>query len=289
MNERGGRVLSRLNKTLLICFISGAAVTQADVFLGYTLGLDVPVDKIALSIMFLIAFMLAMAVCHLISRQPVMPAAQLTEILQSDGYSYEFYKVLKSWHSKCVKKGWEKTADITLSELLIDGGRYKEGFDILAKTDPSTLSLDLKQVYFNCALYGAVLCGDEEIADRVYNAGKAVLLSSGNRSAASSLKHTLASYEYMKGRPARAEELFTQSLELAKSGDMRFENHIALAVCYLDTGRLKEAKAAVGEASRYAVDKPKRERLKNIKSLTEEQFAVESEKLIYRQIKKSDD
>ena len=158
---------------------------------------------------------------------PNFPGHQLGKLLETEGYSPGFYRIVFDWRERCSKSG-RVQADLAAAELLIDGGHYVKGFELLNGINVSELETVQKQVYYNSMLYGAVLCGDTEAAERIYERGEKWLLSVGKRSLAASVKHTLGCFEYSRGRKELAEELFMQSLDAASSNDVICEVWLGL-------------------------------------------------------------
>jgi hypothetical protein len=267
---------------LIRAFIISAAVTQLVAYALYNMSLGVRVYKATLPIVYTATMTILLAIGLLYEREPRFPARKLRKIARENGYSAEFYRTARKWHDKCVKKskkagmgygyGYCENASLVMSELLMDGGHCAEAFDMLEKTDYEKLSCKQRQIYFNTYLYGAVICGDSDAADRIYRSGRSYLVSVTSHSIAPSVKHTLGCYEFMCGNLNRAEELFVQSLGSAKSCDVACEDYLGLCACYLETGRFSQAKSAVETAAEYAVNKPLKQKLERAMRLVETEF-----------------
>lgn len=267
--------MKKLCLILLRTFIFSAAVTQLFSFAADKLSLPIATGKPTLTLIF--SFLMTVSILFELSRdrEPRFPSRELSRILENDGYTPEFYRTVRAWREKCAKKGSVRTPALMMSELLIDGGHYNEGFAELAKLDFKKLSTRQKQIYFNTYLYGAVLCGDIAAADEIYRSGRRLLISVTNKPLACSVKHTLACYEYMHGNISKAEELFTQSIGGSRSGDVLCEGYLGLSVCYLDTERFEQAKKAVETAAKYADSVPLRQKLERARRLVEQAFAAQ--------------
>jgi hypothetical protein len=143
---------------------------------------------------------------------------------------------------------------------------------MLSKIDFNSLNTNDRIVYFNAYLYRAISCGDKETADRIYEAGREYLITVDYEPLCYFVKHTLGCYEYMRGNLYKAEELFMQSFGGTKLCDVICEDCLGLSVCYLDTGRLEQAKHAVETASEYAVNESLKQKTERAKRLVEEAF-----------------
>lgn len=193
-------------------------------------------------------------------KMPSFPGAKLGRILESEGYSPEFYRILNVWCDKC-SRSWRVRSELAAAELFIDGGHYERGFGLLRGIDPAGLDLQQKQIYYNTLLYGAVLCGDRSAAEAIYRVGGKWLTSAAKRPLAASVKHTLGCYEYLCGNVDNAEELFIQALDAASSNDVICEVWLALMVCYLDSGRTVNAREALKKAAGYACTLPLKQKV----------------------------
>ena len=199
-------------------------------------------------------------------RLPNFPGHQLGKLLETEGYSPRFYKLVFDWRERCGKKG-RVQADLAAAELLIDGGHYVKGFELLNGINVSELETAQKQVYYNSMLYGAVLCGDTGAAELIYERGEKWLHAVGKRSLAASVKHTLGCFEYSRGRKELAEELFMQSLDAASSNDVICEVWLGLMLCYMDSGREVNARDALKKAAGHAWTYPLKKKVARAKEL----------------------
>jgi tetratricopeptide (TPR) repeat protein len=201
-----------------------------------------------------------------------MPSGQLREVLETEGYSKEYYAVMMKWHKACEKRGYKNTAALMLAESLIDGGHIRKGLDTLEELNVKKLDRRHKQVYYNTLLYAAVCTGDCETARDIYKKASPWLYTASSGSFAASVKHTLGCYEYLQGNTKRAEYLFMQALDSKPSPDVICEVKMALTLCYLDTGRLELAKEQADRAGEYASTLPLKEKLARTRELAEETF-----------------
>ncbi|MGN0633583.1 MAG: hypothetical protein ACI4JW_06900 [Oscillospiraceae bacterium] len=258
--------------TLLGSFITAAAAAKVVILIfGGAVSGVMPPNSLEM-IFFVGFFTVALLIDILMRRTPPLPSLRLERILEKSGYCASFYAVALDWKKKCEKKGCGDAAAVTLAEMLINGGRFKEGFEILGSVDYGRLKRTQKQAFYNAYLYGAVLCSDIKAADEIYAAGKAALFSVKNKALSAAVRHTLGCYEYMHGRLSRAENFFVQAVENAQSCDVMCESLLSLGVCYLDTGRLEAAKNAVGRAAGYAASAPLTEKTERAMRLVEEAF-----------------
>jgi tetratricopeptide (TPR) repeat protein len=260
---------------LLRTFIFSAVATQLAAFVCDKLSVSLPFGRATLTLLFSFLMTLSIVFEMLKDRSPHFPSRKLSEILETEGYTPEFYRLVQMWQEKCSKKGEYATAALVMSELLIDGGHYTQGFDELAKLDFKSLSCRQKQIYFNTYLYGAVLCGNKSAADEIYDGGRNYLISVTSKSLACSVKHTLGCYEYLNGNLSKAEELFMQAIGGTKANDVLCEAYLALSVCYLDTERLQQAKKSVETAALYADNVPLKNKVSRARTLVEQAFSEE--------------
>lgn len=203
---------------------------------------------------------------------PMLPVFRLREILARDGYSDEYYAVLKKWYDKTTARKSDNAAALFFAESLISGGHIKHGLEMLENIDPQKLSRRDRPVYYNSLLYAAVFSGDRESADKIYSAGKPYLLCSLSGDIAASVKHTLGCYECLRGDVAAAEHLFTQALGDDPSQEDICELWLVLAVCYLESGRFALAKNSVENAAEFALTQPLREKVSRGKTLVEQAY-----------------
>lgn len=246
-------------------FIAGVLLTQAALGICSLAGVKAasrfPVRELTyLGIIFVLTL-----IQLLIIKLPAFPGAKLGRLLETEGYSAEFYRIVFDWRERCGKRG-KLQADLAAAELLIDGGHYEKGFDMLNGIDPAALEPVQKQVYFNTLLYGAVLCGDTEAAEQVYERGKKWLLAVTKRPLSASVKHTLGCFEYSRGNADLAEELFMQALDGAASNDVICEAWLGLTACYLDTGRETNAREALKHAAGYACTIPLKRKVSRMRA-----------------------
>lgn len=270
--------MKKLCLTLLKTFIFSAAVTQLVSFVTDKMSFRLPAGSASLTILFSTLMVVTIVLELFKDRVPRFPSIKLERILEKEGYTAEFYQIAGEWRKKCEKKGKTRTPALVMSELLIDGGHYAEGFEELSKLEFKNLSYRQKQIYFNTALYGAVLCGDGALAEEIYECGRKYLISVTAKSLLGSVKHTLGCYEYLIGDVNRAEEFFKQSLNGADTRELKCEAYLGLSVCYLDTGRLEQAKKAVESAAEYAAGVPIKRKLSNAKKLVEQAFYAAKKK-----------
>lgn len=200
---------------------------------------------------------------------PRLPVIRLTKILKADGYTPEFYKLVKRWHKKCCRRGFKTHANLFLAGVLIDGGHCTQAFEVLSAVNYDKLSLDQKRSFCNACLYAALISGDKKTADEVFRRSKGLLISSSGGEQTPSIHHTLGYYEYTCGNTKKAESLFNRSLEHASSADLICDNLLALSACYVDSGRLVPAKRAVEKAYDYALTAPLKAKLKRAMELVE--------------------
>lgn len=217
-------------------------------------------------IIYLAAIFLITMIQLMMIKLPSFPGHQLSKLLETEGYSPEFYRLVFDWRERCGKSG-KVQADLAAAELLIDGGHYVKGFELLGGINTEELEPLQKQVYYNSMLYGAVLCGDTEAAERIYERGGKWLLSVGKRPLSASVKHTLGCFEYSRGRKELAEELFMQSLDAASSNDVICEVWLALMICYMDSGRETNAREALKKAAGHAWTYPLKKKVARAKEL----------------------
>lgn len=208
------------------------------------------------------------------NRIPRMPALLLREILETDGYTSEYYAVMMKWHDACIKRGYKNTAKLMLAESLIDGGHTAEGLDILEQMNVKKLDGRHKQVYYNTLLYAAVCTGERETAEDIYKMASPWLYTASSGTLSASVKQTLGCYEYLQGNLKRAEALFMQALDSKPSDDVICELKMALTLCYLDTGRLEMAKEQADSAAQFAATVPLKEKLGRTRELAEEIFRM---------------
>ena len=235
--------------------IAGVLLTQAAFGICGLAGITA-VSRYPVRELVFLGFILVLTLLQLlIMKQPTFPGAKLGRLLETEGYSAEFYRIVFDWREKCGKRG-RLQADLAAAELLIDGGHYGKGFELLDAISPGDLEPVQKQVYFNTLLYGTVLCGDIEAAEQVYERGKKWLLAVTKRPLSASVKHTLGCFEYSRDNADLAEELFMQALDGAASNDVICEAWLGLTACYLDTGRLTNAREAIKQAGGYACTIP---------------------------------
>ncbi len=229
---------------------------------GISAVLRFPVREVVyLSVVFFI-----MLIQLILIKMPSFPGARLGRILETEGYSAEFYHILNEWCVKCRRR-WKVRSELAAAELFIDGGHYEKGFGLLNGIDPAGLEQQQRQIYYNTMLYGAVLCGDRAAADVIYRSGGKWLISVSKRPLAASVKHTLGCYEYLRGNADRAEELFVQALDAASSNDVVCEVWLALMVCYLDSGRTVNAHEALKKAAEYACTLPLKQKVARAREL----------------------
>ncbi len=207
-------------------------------------------------------------------RTPKLRSRRISQLLQTEGYCPEVYALLADWNARCEKRGMSDVSKLVTAQMLIDGAHYKEGFGKLAELDFSELELRQKQVYMNTYLYGAVLLGDRAEADRIFASAEKWLMSVTDRQLSASVKHTLGCYEYMCGRKVRAEELFMQSVGSTSAHDVICEDWLALAACYLDSGRKELARLAVQTAARNTVTTVQEEKVSRAKELVELAYGI---------------
>jgi tetratricopeptide (TPR) repeat protein len=206
------------------------------------------------------------------TRVPRLPALRLREVLETEGYSKEYYAVVIRWHDACIKRGYPTAARLTLAESLIDGGHTEEGLEILEKLEVNDLDRGQKQIYYNTLLYAAVAGGDREAADRIFEKAQPWLYTASSKAISASVKHTLGCYEYLCGNIKRAEALFMQALDSKPAADVICEVKMALTLCYLDTGRLELAREQADSAAQYAGTVPLQQKLDRTRRLSEEVF-----------------
>lgn len=262
-----------LIKLFLLTFIISAASTQLVLAVGDMLGYAYALRRHNVSAAIYFCCVAVSGITLVAATfSPVMPIFRLKKILAHDGYSSEFYAALKKWYDKATARYRDDEALMFFAEALIDGGHIRHGLEMLETIDPQRLSRSDRPAYYNVLLYAAVCCGNTEAAERIYNAGKPYLMYAVSPEAAASVKHTLGCYECLRGDLPAAERLFTQALGDSPSLEDTCELRLALAVCYLESGRLPLAKHSVDKASEFAVTMPLRKKVERAKTLVEEAF-----------------
>lgn len=265
--------MKRLCKIFLKTFIISALATELIVLAAVKLSLSLPTGKSGDVAIYTLFVLIVMTFEFRRGKMPPLPKRRLNAVIEKEGYTPRLYRVVREWQKKCGKKGFVNSPAIVLAELLTEGGYYSEAFAQLAALDPKKLTRKEKNAYYNTYLYGAAVCGDKEAADKIYESGRPYLITVTDRSCAPSVKHTLGCYEYLKGNVLRAEELFMQSLGGAVGDDLKCGCNLGLCVCYLDTGRLAQAKKAVETAALSACSADLKEKLERAKRLVEMSFA----------------
>ncbi|SDA10223.1 hypothetical protein SAMN02910447_00065 [Ruminococcus sp. YE71] len=265
-----------LKKIVLIflkIFISSTALTSLTLFIGDRFGGIF--WKGSLPPLIYLAFVTISGAIFLeLGRVPRLNTRRIAELLSTEGYCPEVYALLADWNAKCEKRGCGELSRLVTAQFLIDGGHFKEGFGTLGKLDFEALDRRQKQVYMNTYLYGAVMLGDKPEADRIFASGEKWLTTVTDKHLAASVKHTLASYEYMCGNKVRAEELFMQSIGCTTARDVLCEDWLGLAACYLDSGRKEQARMAVKTAAEKSVTTVQDERVKRAKHLVEQAYNI---------------
>ncbi len=259
-------------KLLVYTLVFSIVCTQLVLFIADRAGLTMLRQKNMATLIYSCCVAIAGIVLIERNRIPRLPTVRLREVLETDGYTNEYYALMLRWHDACIKRGYTHTARLTLAESLIDGGHIGEGLEILEKLNVDKLGSAHKRVYYNTLLYAAVSQGDIKAADGIYEKARPWLYTASSRNIAASVKHTLGCYEYLRGDVKRAETLFMQALDSRPAADVICEIKMALTLCYLDTGRLELAKEQADSAAQFAATLPLQEKLERTRELSEEVF-----------------
>jgi hypothetical protein len=266
--------MNKLCKTVFKAFIFAVIGTQLAVFLMDKFSLKMFFGKATTLIIYTAIVIAVFAIDELLDKKPAFPSRKLRRIVKEEKYSPAFYRTIQLWVEKCKKKGYVNVPTMNFCEFLIDGGYYNECFDLLSEIDFKSLKRSERQMYFNICLYTAVLLGERELADSIYKVGRPYLVSVMPKWLSPSVKHTLGCYEYMCGNLRRAEELFLQAMEGIYRYEFLCEDFLGLSLCYLETGRLSQAKKAVEEASYWGKGTHHLElKVQRAKKLVEDAFA----------------
>lgn len=264
--------MKKIIKLLLCTLIFSMVCTQLILFIADHTGLTLLRQKNMATLIYSCCVAVAGFVLIELNRIPRLPAVRLREVLETDGYSDEYYAIMLRWHDACLKRGYSHTARLTLAESLIDGGHTDEGLEILEKLNVDKLDSGHKRVYYNTLLYAAVAEGDLAAADGIFEKAQPWLYTASSKNIAASVRHTLGCYEYLRGNLKRAEAIFMQALDSKPAADVICEIKMSLALCYLDTGRLELAKEQADSAAQYAATLPLKEKLERTRELSEEVF-----------------
>ena len=261
--------MKQICKMIVISMTIGIVLVQLMLAVGEYAGFKTLMSFPVPEMVYLGTVSVGLVIQLIILRPPHFPVYRTMRLLGSEGYSPAFYSEVFAWHKKCVRRGepYKTHAELTLSEVMIDGGHFTEGMKRLDSLDISALGRKQRLVYYNTYLYGALQRGDTDTARRIYADAADLLKAVSDKALSASVRHTLGCYEYSEGRIGTAEKLFVQALENASADDVRCEIWLSLTACYLDTGRLTNARSALCNAADCAVTLPMKQKVARAKEL----------------------
>ncbi len=202
---------------------------------------------------------------------------RIHSIMAEEGVTPELLSMLKNQADKAKDSATSGMANLMLASYLVEGGYFRQCFEILEKIDREALPARYQEEYFNVYVYANLMMGDIETADGIYKANKSYFERAMLRESNMPVLHTLGVLEYAKGNYIKAENLLMQAKNNSQTKQGRCECNLYLGLCYLKTDRADYARLAVIEASKQASTVYQRRDLEKLKKLVENAYTNFSE------------
>lgn len=183
------------------------------------------------------------------------------------GYDDEYFELLKSFI------GFEPTdsGQLTFASMYLEGGRYEDCRRQLEKINFKRLSSTEQEEYFNVCLYSAVLEGNAELANDIYDKARRYFDRAVMGKRGGFVLHTLGMLCLLNGRLDNAYRLFQSAMRLRDDG-LRCECCLGLGQVYLASGDKSSAKDMCYAAAELVENRAQAVRLKELMLAVEKAY-----------------
>ncbi|MBR1393707.1 MAG: hypothetical protein IJ561_07735 [Ruminococcus sp.] len=164
---------------------------------------------------------------------------------------------------------------LVLASYLAEGGFYDRCFEVLREINLTDLSDESQEEYFNIYVYINLMVGDTAAARGIYDGAKMFFDRARLRAGCMPVLHTLGVLEYAEGDYLKAENYLVQACAVSKNKGSVCECEMFLALCYMKTGRARQAIAAAKAAAGHAMTVYQRRKIEGLRAQLEKEYTTE--------------
>ena len=184
---------------------------------------------------------------------------RLAEHRLKKGYDDEYFVKLKNF----LGDEADESRSLAFASMYLEGGRFEDCRRQLEKINFKSLTSTEQEEYFNISLYSAVLEGNAELANDIYNKARRYFDRAVMGKRGGYILHTLGMLCLLNDRVENAYRLFQSAMRFNDDG-LRCECCIGLGKVYLKSGDKGSAKDMCYAAAELVETRSQAVRLKEL-------------------------
>lgn len=166
-------------------------------------------------------------------------------------------------------------AQLVLASYLSEGGYYDRCFEVLREITLTDLSDEAQEEYFNIYVYTNLMVGDIPAARGILDSARMFFDRARLRSGCMPVLHTMGVMEYAEGDYLQAENYLIQARAVSRNKSSLCECEMFLSLCYMKTGRARQAIACAKLAAEHAVTVYQRRKVEGLRAQLEKEYTTE--------------